>query len=560
MTETNTSLIEAQGLTRYFGDRAAVRNADIRLRRGEVLGLLGPNGAGKTTTLRLLAGVLAPSSGTVHIAGIDLLEAPRTAKRQIGYLPEQPPLYRELSVDEYLRFCGQIRDLHAETLDKAVVAAKARCGLGEVGRNIIANLSKGFQQRVGIAQAILHNPAIVILDEPTVGLDPIQIREIRALIRELGTDHGVVLSTHILPEVEVVCDRVILIHRGQIVMDDSMQALQQMNAGLRISLRRPPTMDTLRNAPGVERVESIDAQHFVVAGQTLDAEALARHAVTQDWGLIELTGISVRAACRTRCRRRGFSIMLAIVRRELLSMFVSPLAWATLGVFTFIMAYVFLIQLQVFADIQPRLAAVPSAPGVTEIIAAPMFQFAATLLLLIAPFLTHGMIAGERRASTLTLLQSSPVTLTGIVVSKWLAVLTFFGLLGLVTFMMPAALALGTALDWRHLFACLLTLMLLMSAFAAIGVLVSALIDDPVAAAVLTFGVLLLLKILDWSTQAGTDADRPSAILRYLSMSRHTEPMLSGRFSSTDFGYFIIVTLLFLALAIWRLDSERSHG
>lgn len=245
-----------------------------------------------------------------------------------------------------------------------------------------------------------------------------------------------------------------------------------------------------------------------------------------------------------------------IAIRELRSMFLSPVAWVTLGIIAFIMAYVFLIQLQLFVEIQPRLAGIPSAPGVTEIVAAPMYQFAAMLLLLIAPLLTHRVIAGERQTGTLTLLQAAPVSATQVVLGKWVALVTFFAIVDVLIALMPASLALGTAPDWRHLAACSLTLLLLMSAFAAIGVFISALVEEPIAAAMLTFAALLLLKLADWSTEIAAETTTSSA-LRYLSMSRHYQPMLAGRFSTTDLLYFIIVTALFIALAVWCLSEDR---
>lgn len=219
--------VSASELSRSYGTLAAVHDISFDLRQGEVLGLLGPNGAGKTTTLQMLAGCLAPSTGTIEICGIDLLERPLEAKALLGYLPETPPLYRELTVDEYLRLAARLRRVPKAAIAEAVENAKQRCGLTEVGKRLIGNLSKGFQQRVGIAQAIVHNPRVVILDEPTVGLDPIQIREIRNLIRELGGTHSVILSTHILPEVESICDRIQIMHRGQMVFSGNFAQLKQ---------------------------------------------------------------------------------------------------------------------------------------------------------------------------------------------------------------------------------------------------------------------------------------------------------------------------------------------
>lgn len=219
--------VSTKDLSRSYGSRSAVRNIDFELRQGEVLGLLGPNGAGKTTTLQMLAGCLAPSSGSVEICGINLMEQPRAAKALLGYLPETPPLYRELTVDEYLRLAARLHRVPRNEIAEAVVKAKQRCGLSEVGKRLVGNLSKGYQQRVGIAQAIVHNPRVVILDEPTVGLDPIQIREIRSLIRELGGEHSVILSTHILPEVESVCDRIQIMNQGKLVFGGNMAELKQ---------------------------------------------------------------------------------------------------------------------------------------------------------------------------------------------------------------------------------------------------------------------------------------------------------------------------------------------
>lgn len=219
--------VSAKDLSRSYGSRSAVRHIGFELRQGEVLGLLGPNGAGKTTTLQMLAGCLAPSTGTIEICGIDLLEHPRQAKALLGYLPETPPLYRELTVDEYLRLAARLHRVPKNEIAAAVSKTKQRCGLSEVGKRLVGNLSKGYQQRVGIAQAIVHNPRVVILDEPTVGLDPIQIREIRSLIRELGGEHSVILSTHILPEVESVCDRIQIMNQGKLVFSGDMAELKQ---------------------------------------------------------------------------------------------------------------------------------------------------------------------------------------------------------------------------------------------------------------------------------------------------------------------------------------------
>lgn len=228
MINQQDKLISASGLVRYYAEQCAVDNVTVTLSKGEVLGLLGPNGAGKSTTMQMLTGNLAPSAGEIRINGVDLLEQPRQAKQHIGYLPEQPPVYRELTVAEYLHYCAQLRGIPRAQRQVTVERAAERCGLQDVRQRLIGNLSKGYRQRVGIAQAILHNPAVVILDEPTVGLDPLQIRDIRGLIRELGQEHGIILSTHILPEVQAVCDRVQILNRGKTVFNDSLQGVTSL--------------------------------------------------------------------------------------------------------------------------------------------------------------------------------------------------------------------------------------------------------------------------------------------------------------------------------------------
>ena len=197
-----------------------------------MLGLLGPNGAGKTTTMRMLTGNLAPSAGSIEICGIDLLDNPREAKLHLGFLPEIPPLYHDMTVDEYLLLAARLHRINKQTLQTVLANVKLRCGLEVQGRYVIGTLSKGFQQRVGIAQAIIHSPDVIILDEPTVGLDPNQMREIRSLIRELGISSSVILSTHILSEVESVCDRVQIMHKGSVVFDQTMVELQRQGISL----------------------------------------------------------------------------------------------------------------------------------------------------------------------------------------------------------------------------------------------------------------------------------------------------------------------------------------
>jgi len=289
---TPLTTLFARGLMRRFGAHTAVNRVDLELKRGEVLGLLGPNGAGKTTTMQMLTGNLAPTEGEISVCGIDLLARPTAAKAKIGYLPENPPLYRELNVDEYLSLAVRLHRVPKSKRRDAISKAKQRCGLTDVGPKLIGNLSKGYQQRVGIAQAIAHEPDVVILDEPTAGLDPNQIREIRTLVRELGGSHSVVLSTHILSEVEAICDRVQIMHHGSLVYSDTIVALQALHSGRTVvlGLRRPPADAELAQLAGVTAVERMSDKLFrlQLEADRDPTEQLVARSVEKNWGLYQL--------------------------------------------------------------------------------------------------------------------------------------------------------------------------------------------------------------------------------------------------------------------------------
>ncbi|MCP4994442.1 MAG: ATP-binding cassette domain-containing protein [Gammaproteobacteria bacterium] len=283
-------LIETDHLYRYYGDFCAVNDLSLTLNQGEVLGFLGPNGAGKSTTMQIISGVLAPSHGKVTIDGIDLQTNPIQAKSRLGYLPETPPLHRELTVDEYLRYCGKIHGIARKEIKPAVDRAKSRCGLADSGQRLIANLSKGYQQRTGLAQAIIHSPRVVILDEPTSGLDPNQMQDIRQLIRELGQDHGVLISTHILPEVEAVCDRVVIINEGQSVYTNPLNTTTESEQqALIVVLSGEPESSDLKKLPGIHSVQQLEPGRYRLEITPETAiEQLAEQLVQNHWGLREL--------------------------------------------------------------------------------------------------------------------------------------------------------------------------------------------------------------------------------------------------------------------------------
>ena len=226
------TLISINDLTKFYGPKKAIEDVSFDVHHAEILGLLGPNGAGKSTTMQIICGVIAANNGSVNIAGHDIIDAPKKAKQNIGFLPEQLPLYGDLTIDEYLLYSAKLRGIKKQNINDLIISCKKRCGLENTGKRLIQNLSKGYKQRVGIAQAIIHMPSIIILDEPTSGLDPKQILEIRELMRELSKVHSIIISTHILSEVEAICDRVLIINEGYIVLDQYLKELLADNNSL----------------------------------------------------------------------------------------------------------------------------------------------------------------------------------------------------------------------------------------------------------------------------------------------------------------------------------------
>jgi ABC-2 type transport system ATP-binding protein len=295
-------MIEVAGLTKIYGSRAAVGGIDFSVSKGEILGFLGPNGAGKTTTMRILTGYVPPTSGTARVGGFDVQESPIEIKKRIGYLPEHPPLYTEMLVRPFLRFVARLRGVPRKEQNGRVDRAIDRCGLQPVAGRLIGNLSKGYQQRAGLAQAILHDPDVLILDEPTVGLDPSQIREIRQLIKSFAGEHTVILSTHILAEVTMTCNRVLIINEGKIAADETMERLKargERTQRIALRLARPPAdaeaaLRALSGILTVTREAAPDGSFVVETDAAHDVrEEIARTAVTQGWGLLEMRAVTL---------------------------------------------------------------------------------------------------------------------------------------------------------------------------------------------------------------------------------------------------------------------------
>ncbi len=288
-------MIQVEHLTKHYGPKVAIDDVSFSVAKGEVLAFLGPNGAGKTTTMRILTASMPATSGSVRVAGYDCFDQPREVKHAIGYLPEVPPLYTEMTVSEYLTFVGRIKGIEPERLSSALDRTLEQLSLGEVRGRLIANLSRGFKQRVGLAQALIHDPQVLILDEPTVGLDPKQIIEIRQLIKALAGSRTIILSTHILPEATAVAQRVVIIHEGRIVAEDSQDQLStrlRRSEKVSLTLKHPPpdARERLQTLPGVLSIHQEGPATFLVEaelGHDL-RDDLARFAVRNDWGLLEL--------------------------------------------------------------------------------------------------------------------------------------------------------------------------------------------------------------------------------------------------------------------------------
>lgn len=287
-------MIEVRDLTKSYGDRLAIEKLNFSVKKGEVVGFLGPNGAGKSTTMKIITGYMAPTTGSVKVADFDVFESPLEVKRRVGYLPETPPVYGDMRVSDYLKFVARLKGVERSKLSSAVSDALEKTNLGDVKNRLIQNLSKGYKQRVGLAQALVADPEILILDEPTVGLDPKQVAEIRGLILKLKGQHTIVLSTHILPEVQASCERIIIINKGHIVAEDSLQGLsQRMSAKRRVVLKLRRKQDEvakeLGGLPGVSGVQqSTNFLQVDVDDKEETVEAVASFCVGKGAGLMEL--------------------------------------------------------------------------------------------------------------------------------------------------------------------------------------------------------------------------------------------------------------------------------
>jgi ABC-2 type transport system ATP-binding protein len=298
-------LIEVQDLTKVFGSRTAVDHVSFAVNKGEILGFLGPNGAGKTTTMRILTGYMPATSGTARVAGFDVFNDSLEVRRRIGYLPENPPIYPDMTVETYVDFVARIKGVPSEKRAQRVADALEKTNITDKRDELIKRLSRGYKQRVGLAQALVHDPDVIILDEPTVGLDPKQIIEVRHLIKNLAGSHTIVLSTHILPEVSMTCDRVVIINKGKVAAVDTPQNLtSQLKGGQRIRIEaqapEQPLRELLSQIPGASRIDVEAPQANGHLSATIEAaqgkdirSAIAAKIIEKGWALFELRSVSL---------------------------------------------------------------------------------------------------------------------------------------------------------------------------------------------------------------------------------------------------------------------------
>ena len=302
-TDQAPDMIQVTGLTHYYGPHPAIQDVNFGVRRGEILGFLGPNGAGKTTTMRILTGYMPPTRGKVTVDGYDIVEKSLEVRRKIGYLPETVPLYTDMTVTNYLRYMGTLRGMAPRAIKRRIDDVIDVCRLGQYRKTFIGKLSKGFRQRVGIAQAIIHEPEVLVLDEPTIGIDPIQVVETRKLIQDLGKEQTVVLSSHILPEVSAICERVLIINEGRIVAEDTpsnladrLQGMERMEVEIGGAVTE--VLPVLRNVEGITDVSHRRSQdrdiYTIQIRRGLDLrDEISRAVISSGWSLLSMQSVGM---------------------------------------------------------------------------------------------------------------------------------------------------------------------------------------------------------------------------------------------------------------------------
>ena len=387
-------MIEVKNLTKAYGNFVAVKDVSFKAESGSILGFLGPNGAGKTTTMRIITGYMPATAGTVLIDGLDIFSQSLEARRKIGYLPENPPLYPDMRVEAYLRFVAKLRDVPRAKIESALEHVLEVCGLTDMAHRICGQLSKGYRQRVGLAQALIHDPPVLVLDEPTIGLDPRQIHEIRGLIHHLAGNRTVVLSTHILPEVSQICDKVVIIADGRVVLEEYLKTA----AGRDLARRHLPERDHQRASRG--RRDGRRKAGGGWSGAYLDARA---------------------------ARMKN---SLTIAGKELAGYFLQPVAYVVMTVFLLLGGFFFFALLRYFEVTLTAYAAMQNPEvlqklNLNERVIEPMLHNLAIVLVILVPAITMRSFAEEKRTGTYELLLTAPIRTGEIVAGKFIAAAAF---------------------------------------------------------------------------------------------------------------------------------------
>ena len=578
-------MIEVKNLTKRYGTNTALNNVSFTVEEGTIVGFLGPNGAGKSTTMNIITGYLSATSGSVTVQGKNTLENPNEVKKLIGYLPELPPLYMDMTVKEYLNFMYELKGVKLDR--KQHIGEICRLTkIDNVYTRLIGNLSKGYKQRVGIAQALLGNPPVLILDEPTVGLDPKQIIEIRNLIKSLGRNHTIILSSHILPEVQAVCERVIVMNNGCLVADGATDTLaHDLSAEHRIIARIDgPESEILQAIRGMEHiveVYSLGEKEKGVFEISIEGEpnydlrrnlfalltrkgwpllALRNTDLTLEEVFLQLTSgdashaapaepevevetepENTEASEPEEAETKEDREMRAIFKREMRAYFASPVGYVVVAAL-----------LALYGFFYYQVMAIGSSSYITQVFST-MFMFS----MMIMPIITMRSMSDDRKNKTDQALITAPVSVTGIVMGKFLAAFGVYFIAN--TLALLPAITMGffsSAFPWGILFGNYIGTLLYGAAMISIGVFISGLTISQVIAAIGTFVIAVFLMFVDQIASA-LSGNFIGTILTWISFTSRYDTFTQGIFSVSSCVYFISVAAVFVFLTARRVESRR---
>ena len=581
-------MIEVQALTKHYGPVTAIRDVSFSVAPGTIVGFLGPNGAGKSTTMRILSCFMPASSGTARVAGYDVFRDSLEVRKRIGYLPENVPLYTDMRVAPYLDFVAEVKGVPRGQRKARVAEVMDRCLIADVQNRLIGALSKGYRQRVGLAQAIVNDPQVLILDEPTIGLDPKQITEIRALIKSLTGSHTVILSTHILPEVSMVCGSVIIINKGAIVAQGSIDTLVEQFfpvSRVQVQIGGPAgaVRDGLSSIPGVLAVAETTGDG--AGGYLVEAAPRARRAHRDlppgrgagvgaegtpargdhPGGSVHAhrggRGGAGRWCARRAGRGRGRVKVWPIFKKEMRLYFTSPTAYVVIAVFLILAGYFFFAIFDFFTRASLQTAMNPQMGrdlNITDNVLRPLFSNVSVILLLLMPLVTMRLFAEERRSGTIELLLTYPVRDGAVLLGKFLAALALYGVMLVLTLLYPALLFSLARPEWGPILTGYLGLLLLGAAFIAAGLFASSLTENQIVAAMTTFGILLLFWVISWTADSvGGSAGR---VLTHLSLIEHFDNFGKGVLDTRDIIYYLSFIIFALFLTLRSLEARRWKG